>query len=105
MTTFPQPLFLHEQASFGILQLKTALLEPLFVTLVGFFWLTALPIGALLSAAVAAYDNMASLHPTALRLPLLRSSAATSPLLLKRRGVAVRPESSRASSSSHVVRA
>ena len=105
MTTFPHPLLLNEAASFGISLLKTAFREPLFLTVVGLFWLAALPIGALFSAAFAAYDNMASLQATALRLPILRSSAATSPSVLKGRGVALREKSSQASSPSHVVRA
>ena len=105
MTTFPHPLFLHAQAPSGISQLKTALLEPLFVTAVGLFLLTALPIGACFSAAVAAYDKMTALSSTAFRLPLLLSNAATSPWVLKRKGVALRRGSSRASSARHVVRA
>jgi hypothetical protein len=104
MTTFPYPLSLHAQDSFRISQLKTALREPLFVTAVGLFWLTALPIGALFSTAIAAYDKMASLKSRALRMPYLRGNAATNPLLLKRKDFALRNANTRTSERNQAVR-
>jgi hypothetical protein len=104
MTTFPLPLFLQMQDSLAISQLRATLLEPFFVIAVGLFWLAALLVGAFMSAAVATYDILTSLNATALRLPHLRGSAATNPLLLCRNRRARRGETSRASRSSQTGR-
>ena len=104
MTPFPNPISLSASpSSFGIPQLKTAVLEPLLVTGAGLLWMTALPIGALFSTAVAAYDKVASLKSTALRMPSLRGNAAIHPLLLPRNGFAPPDPSSRTSERKQVV--
>jgi hypothetical protein len=105
MTTLSYPLFLDTQASFATSQLKMLLLEPLFVAFAGLFWLTVLPIGAFISAAIATYEKIAAFHSTGLRLPLLRSNAATSPLVFKRTGVALCQQGPGGSSPHHVLRA
>ena len=89
MTTFPHHLLSREQDPFGIANLQAALLESLIVAAVGLFWLTALPIGAGFSGAVAVCNKIVALRSTALRLPYLRSHLATSPLVLRRKGFAL----------------
>lgn len=104
MTTIPHPLLSHAHNPFGIGHLQAALLESLLVTVVGLFWLTVLPIGAVFSAAVVVYNNIVAFRSTALRLPYLRSHLATNPLVLGRKGFALGKTSVRTSSRNQIAR-
>src|SRR5436190_8272952 len=88
MTTFPHPLLSHAQDPFGLAHLQAALLESLLVTVVGLFWLTALPLGAAFSVAVSVYNRIVAFRSTTFRLPYLRPHLATRPLVIRRRGSA-----------------
>jgi len=91
MTTLPHPLVSQAQDPFGIDHIHQALLESARVTVVGLFWLAALPMAATFSIVATIYDRLLFLRSTAFRLPLLRSSVAVKPLLLQRKGFETKP--------------
>ena len=104
MTTFPHLLFSNAQEPFGLAHLQVALLESLLVTLVVFFWLTALPLGAVFSVAVSVYNRIVAFRSTTFRPPYMRSHLATRPLALRRRASASGTTSLRTLGHSHIAR-
>jgi hypothetical protein len=90
MTTLPHPFFCDDRNVFGIDHVYAALLEAGRVTIVGLFWLAALPIAATFSLAAILYDRLLFFRSTAFRLPYLRSYSATKPLVLRRKGFETR---------------
>ena len=102
MMTMSPPIS-QTQPALALSPLKETLLEPLLFTVVGLFWLIALPAGALFSVAVTAYDELASLKSRALRMPYLRSNAAANPLILRPKSFARRNASFLASIRNKIV--
>ena len=90
MTTLPHPFLSDPRNLFGIDHVHAALLESGRITMVGLFWLAALPIAATFSVAAIVYDRLLFLRSTAFRLPYLRSHSAIKPLVLRRNGFETR---------------
>lgn len=86
-STFSHPLMSDEQNPTGFANLRSILLEPLFMLAAGLFWLAVLPITGVFCAGVAVYDKMAALKAEPIRLPDLRSNPAHNPLVLRKSSV------------------
>src|SRR5712691_9616679 len=84
-TTFSHPFTPEEQNSSGWVNLKSVLLEPLFMIGACLFWLAVLPITGVFCAGVAVYDRIASLKGRGIHLPDLRHNPAHNPLVLRKK--------------------
>jgi hypothetical protein len=83
-TTLLQPL-IPEQNPFGLTDLKSVLLEPLFMIGACLFWLAVLPLTGVFCAGVAVYDKIMSLKSREIHLPDLRRNPAHNPLVLRKK--------------------
>jgi len=84
-TILLHPLMPEDQNLSGLTNLKSALLEPIFVIGACLFWLAVLPITGVFCAGVTVYDKITSLKGREIRLPDLRHNPARNPLVLRKK--------------------
>ena len=90
-TTFLHPLIPEAHNSFGLTDLKSFLLEPLFMIGACLFWLAVLPLTGLFCTGVAVYDKITSLKSRKIHLPDLRRNPAHNPLVLRKYSTCEQP--------------
>jgi hypothetical protein len=83
-TTLSHPLIPEGQSQFGLTDLKSLLLEPLFMIGACLFWLAVLPLTGIFCGAVAVYDKITALKSREIHLPDLRRNPAHNPLVLRK---------------------